>query len=171
MRAVNDLSAEYVRSILHYNPVTGIFSWRVSLSNRCIAGSIAGSSRNNGRRQISIEGRDYLSARLAWLYMTGDWPPFDIDHRDRNKGNDRWKNLRPATRSQNHFNRSAYRNNTSGFKGVSCDRARQQFAADIRANGKRIRLGRFPTAEEAAAAYQNAATREHGEFACFDGRN
>jgi hypothetical protein len=167
MKAVNDLSADYVRSILSYDPLSGDWRWIKTLSRRASAGKQAGAIRTDGRRAIRIDGRDYLAARLAWLIMTGEWPPFDIDHRDLNKGNDRWLNLRPATRSQNFFNKRLTKRNSSGFKGVSFDSARGQWFGELTANGKRILRGRFATAEEAAAAVSEARARAHGEFARF----
>jgi hypothetical protein len=167
LKAINDLSTGYVRSILSYEPLSGELTWLKTLSNRAVAGSKAGASRKDGRKIIAIDGRDYVAARLIWLIVTGEWPPADVDHRDLDKGNDRWDNLRLATRSQNFFNKLARRDNASGFKGVSYDSARDKYAADIQANGKRVRLGRFDTAEEASRAYRAAAIREHGEFARF----
>src|ERR1700726_3642325 len=73
-----------------------------------------------------------LPNQLAWFYMTGRWGRATIDHRDGNPANNRWKNLRVATPSQNNANRRRPRNNTSGFKGVCLTRnagnGRQPFA-------------------------------------------
>jgi HNH endonuclease/AP2 domain len=168
MKAINDLSAEYVRSLLSYDPLSGELRWRKKMyRSRVPAGSIAGHREKDGRMRVGIEGRHYQAARLAWLIVTGEWPTFDIDHRDLDKGNDRWKNLRLATCSQNCFNKRALRNNTSGFKGVWFDPGRSRYCTQIKANDKRIMIGRFDTAEEAARAYRDAAEREHGEFARF----
>jgi len=89
----------------------------------------------------------------------------EVDHRDRDTLNNRRGNLRRGSHSQNCFNRRAQSNNHSGFKGVSFDRSRNKWAAEIQTNGHRVRLGRFPTREAAAAAYAEAAKKYHGEFA------
>jgi HNH endonuclease/AP2 domain len=167
MKAKTDLSTAYVRSLFTYDRRSGDLRWRITRSNRAPAGTLAGTIRPDGRRIVHIDGRLYFASRLAWVIVTGEWPPFDVDHRDLDKGNDRWRNLRPATRSQNLFNRGTNRNNTSGYKGVSFDAARGSYDARIMVKRKQLCLGRFKTAEQAARAYRDAAIREHGEFARF----
>lgn len=88
-----------------------------------------------------------------------------VDHRDRDTLNNRRHNLRSVTASQQILNRGLSRNNTSGYKGVSFDRSRQKYAADIMVDGTRMRLGRFKNPEDAAHAYNKAASKLHGEFA------
>jgi len=99
----------------------------------------------------------------------GEWPASDItiDHRDRNRANNTsdLSNLRAATFAENNWNRPAYRNNKSGFKGVSLDKLTGKWRAIIRCNKVTHRLGRFETPEVAAAVYYEAARRLHGEFA------
>jgi hypothetical protein len=97
--------------------------------------------------------------------MTGDWPPFEIDHIDMNGLNNRWNNLREATHSQNMMNK-LYPNST-GFKGVSIRRkcTIRPFVARIHINNRHKHLGYFKTAKEAHTAYVRAAQKEHGEFA------
>jgi hypothetical protein len=102
---------------------------------------------------------------LIWLYMTGEWPSDDIDHRDRDGLNNRWANLREATRSQNLANRCAQVNNAIGVKGVCLERATGRYLAYIKVAGRTIALGRFGTAEEASRAYMAAALQHFGEFA------
>lgn len=89
-----------------------------------------------------------------------------VDHIDRNGLDNRRSNLRRATPSQNQFNSKRRRDNTSGYKGVCT--ARKRWRAEIKANGKRIRLGTFGTPEEAARAYNAAALRLHGQFALLN---
>jgi hypothetical protein len=110
------LTAEKVRELLHYDPDTGIFTWRVNRSN-AKAGAIAG-SMDNGYRLIKINGHKHLASRLAWLYMTGAWPERNIDHRDLGPSNDRWENLRLGDHSENAQNTHVRRNNKVGKKGV-----------------------------------------------------
>src|SRR6202020_1670283 len=94
--SLTDLSAKYLRSILSYSKKTGLFTWKVMLSRRGVIGKIAG-FKNAGRIKIGINNTDYMAHRLAWLYIKGEWPKYEIDHRDENKSNNRWKNLRHAT--------------------------------------------------------------------------
>lgn len=95
--------------------------------------------------------------------MTGDWPPDDVDHRDLNKANNKWTNLRLATRSQNVANGARRTDNRSGFKGVT--RRGNKWEARIRAGGLLHYLGLFETTEAAHEAYCAAAAKLHGEFA------
>ena len=89
----------------------------------------------------------------------------EVDHVDTNGINNQRSNLRVCTRTQNRSNLSAYRTNTSGFKGVSWDKGARKWAARIAAKGRRIHLGLFTNKIEAAHAYNQAALRYHGEFA------
>lgn len=98
------LTAESLRELLHYDPQTGIFTWRVTRGN-LKACSRAGSMKEDGYIRVCIGERRYHAHRLAWLYVTGDWPVEEIDHINRNKADNRFTNLRPATRSTNEQNR------------------------------------------------------------------
>jgi hypothetical protein len=95
--------------------------------------------------------------------MTGKWCSLVIDHRDGDPSNNRWANLRRATRSQNSANRRIPRNNPCGFKGVS--RHRGKWDATICKKGRRHFLGSFLTPQAAHAAYVKAARKLFGEFA------
>ena len=95
--------------------------------------------------------------------MKGKWCSQVIDHRDGDPSNNRWTNLRSATRSQNSANKRLYRSNACGLKGVC--RERSGWRATIYKNGRRRHLGNFPTPQEAHAAYVKAARKLFGEFA------
>jgi AP2 domain/HNH endonuclease len=158
-----DLTAEYVESVLDYDPETGEFRWKVSRPPRGRIGAIAGHIKRNGHRYIGLNGgTEYLASRLAWLIMKDEWPEHEIDHEDRDPGNDRWNNLRPATSTQNIANRVT--RNATGYKGVQWRPKLGKFTAKIMINRKQIYLGLFHTAAEAHAAYCAAASAEHGEF-------
>ena len=84
MTAKNDLSQEYIKSILIYNPETGLFTWVHRNSKK------VGRMTNSGYIQIGINCRLYMAHRLAYLYMIGKWPEYDIDHINMNKSDNRW---------------------------------------------------------------------------------
>lgn len=157
------ISQSRLRSLIHYDPDTGEFKWiarRRGINIRKRPGRV----RADGYLEICVDGRLYTAQRLAWFYMTGQWPQGDVDHRDLDRLNNRWGNLRDATKAQNQANTLVRKSNTSGFKGVSLERRTNRWQAQIRVHGVRKHLGTFDTPEEAGAAYANALTATHGEF-------
>lgn len=159
-------SAERVRELLDYNALTGGFLWRASPSRNTPAGSVAGADCE-GYRLIRVAGGRYKAHQLAWLYMTGEWPSRQVDHKDTNRSNNRWDNLRLATGSQNKANMGKRADNTSGFKGVRWYPQTNRWVAQIGFQGKRKTIGYFKSPELAHVAYCEAADRLFGEFARF----
>lgn len=164
-----------LRSMLHYDPETGVFTWlprrdRMGRRNTRFAGKVAGNTYRPPKAKseyvsICVLNWPFAAHRLAFLYMTGEWPLGQADHEDLNGLNNRWSNLRDATKAQNMSNTSAPKTNRTGFKGVCFDNGKSRFLAQIRHNGKSIFIGRYRTAEEAHAAYCQKATELRGEFA------
>lgn len=159
-----DLSAERLRELLEYDPDTGTFRWRVSRGPRK-AGAVAGCTDHYV--QIMVDGKNYKGHRLAWLWMTGEWPANEIDHKGGDGSDNRFDEIRPATSSQNKMNRKLIVSNTSGLKGAFLDKRDGRWYSRISVNGELTHLGRFETAEEAHAAYAAAARQAYGEFACL----
>lgn len=161
------ITQERLKELLEYSPDTGLFFWLVDRGGKK-AGDIAG-CRKRTYIVISLDDRVYRAHHLAWLYMTGEWPKPFVDHRDLNKHNNIWANLRIATKSQNMANVGRIKSNVSGLKGVSAYRAGERcgkpWQACIGVNGKSKHLGHFATKEEAHAAYVVAAEKLFGEFA------
>lgn len=154
---------DYVRDVLHYEQDTGVFRWRISSGTRR-RGAIAGHIDDQGRPKLQVNGDRYLQSRLAWYWMVGAWPRHEIDHIDGDHANNRWENLREATRSENECNKPARASNTSGAKGVR--RVGGRWRAEIQKDGERVHLGYFDTREGARQAYIDAAESLHGVFAC-----
>jgi hypothetical protein len=169
------LSQQIVRDLLHYDPETGIFTWRYrdrkystsdkayKLFNATFAGKIAGGFDDCGYIKIKILGRLFSAHRLAFLYMTGGFPATEVDHIDRNKTNNRFENLRVVSRAvniQNNFN--PLPSNKLQIRGVR-HYLGKKFVARIRANNQCHHLGTFDTAEEAEAAYLAAKAALHPE--------
>jgi len=170
--AKEQISADRLRSLLRYDPDTGVFTWRVVHGGRkrIPAGIVAGTRftpacGKSDYLAITLDGRTYSLHRLAWLYMTGEWPDSFIDHADMDGMNNRWSNLRLATKGQNMQNRRPQKNSKSGRKGVGWLAANRKWRAYICVNRKFRHLGLFDSPEEASAAYLEAAKTLYGEFA------
>lgn len=163
---MNDsLTYERLRELLNYESTTGIWTWIKRTSNRIKVGDIAGSQDPEGYWLIVVDRKHYFSHRLAWFYMTKEWPKNQIDHRDVDPSNNKWDNLREASHGPNAANAKRRRTNTSGFKGVCfCKRARK-WSAQITINKDHKNLGLFDTPKEAHSAYVKAAEEYFQEFA------
>ena len=152
----NELTAEKLRELLHYDPETGIFTRKVSTANRVKVGDVAGCLRGDGYLSIMLQRRLYQAHRLAWLHTYGEWPTGQIDHINRVRTDNRISNLRDVTHKQNHQNRSKPSSNTSGHPGVCWHKLNSRWVAQIKHNQKPIHLGYFSTIEEAVAARKAA---------------
>lgn len=158
------LSREYVLTRLSYDPISGVFTW-ISSPRSGWVGKRAGSVKNKGYRVVAVDDVRVLEHRLAWLLMTGEWPSGEIDHRNGVRHDNRWRNLRASTKSQNQANARRRTDNTSGVKGVTWNKTRKKWVAQIQIRGRRLSLGGFTTLEAAAEAYKKAAKEHHKEFA------
>ena len=153
------LTQERLKELLHYDPETGVFIWRVR-RGMALAGSVAGNRRKNGRIAIYVDDVEHKAARLAWLYVHGVHPEKFIDHINGDPGDDRLSNLREVTNSENMQNqRRARTNSSSGLLGVVNNGGKWQ--ATIRLDGVRKYLGTFKTPEEAHQAYLEAKRTIH----------
>jgi hypothetical protein len=167
------LTVERLKEVLLYEPGMGHFIHRPRAGadqptktwNTRYAGKIAGTVRVDGRRVLCIDGKHYFAARLAWLYMTGKWPNPEADHESTDRCDDRWGNLREATRQQNACNTRTRRHSKSGMKGAHWHKKSQKWQARITSHGKMKGLGYYDTKEQAHQAYCSAASRLHGVFA------
>lgn len=160
------LNAEQLRLIVRYDPETGKFFWLRETKNHIgKVGCEAGSIMVTGYAKIAIDGRDYKAHRLAWLWMTGEWPKDRIDHKNRNKSDNRWENLREATCTENKANQVVSKNNKLGVKGVKFDKKSRNYSATIRKHRHSYFLGKFSTIDDAKRAYAEAAINLFGEFA------
>jgi hypothetical protein len=164
-----ELTAARLRELLRYDPEAGTFTRRVSVSGRSgrtcqQAGEpLAPKLRSDGYLRATIDGKAYMLHRLAWLYMTGEWPRTEIDHLDGNRSRNAITNLREATRTENNQNRHfARRDSSSRMLGAFRveRKGRVVWRSGIRVDGRIKHLGYFVTPGEAHDAYR-AAKRIH----------
>lgn len=153
-----------LKQLLDYNPETGLFTWLEQYNSRTIVDSTAGTVDSGGYIKIQIYGKQYRGGRLAWFYMTGEWPLEYIDHKDGNRANDAWCNLREATYSESTHNRylPVGESGLRGVRRIHSDPPRWE--ARIAVGYHRTTLGTFDSAEEAHAAYLAASNNLHGKF-------
>jgi hypothetical protein len=150
----NDLTAQRLRELLHFNCETGVFTRLVATAQRSKIGDIAGSIHSSGYVHIKILGECYKAHRLAWLYVYGTWPIYEIDHIDGNPGNNSIANLRDIPHKINAQNmRSHSKTNKVGLLGVSKGKRGKNWCAQIGIDGEIIHIGTFQTPHLAHAAY------------------
>lgn len=154
------ITQERLRQVMNYSPDTGLFTWSIG-KGTAKAGDIAGTPQSTGYVFIRIDGIKYLAHRLAFLYMTGKWPEACVDHINHVRTDNRWANLRPASRADNSKNASRYASNSSGHHGVSWKKRDKSWIARICVDGRHIHLGSFRNVESAVAA-RKEAERMHG---------
>lgn len=151
-----------LRRVLDYNRESGEFRWLKKLSNRALAGSVAGTLEGYGYIQILIHGTLVKAHRLAWVFAYGQWPSGLIDHVNGNRADNSLLNLRDASRLVNQQNlRSAPKNSSTGILGAHIATSGKPFRSRIRVDGKERHIGKYETAEQAHAAYVAAKRRLH----------
>lgn len=138
------ITQEYLKELIHYNPETGHFTWRQS-RGRVAKGQRAGYYGTEGYRLIRVNNFCYREARLAFLYMTGSWPKYWMDHLNRIRDDNRWDNLCDSTPTENNIN------NSSTNVSLSNRSLRKKWRARVQKNGKEKHLGYFATQAEAKA--------------------
>lgn len=161
------MTYEQFCKIFRYDPETGLFHC-LGASRRNVrrVGDVAGKPRKKGYPQIWIGNQPHLAHRLAFLYMTGEWPTGHVDHKDGNPQNNKWDNLRICPeQTLNNANMKLGVRNRSGFKGVSFCTTTGKWAAGIMVHKRSYYLGRYDTKEQASEAYMRAADKHFGEFA------
>lgn len=166
--AKREITQEYLRSLFHYDPETGVLTWKERprehfVSNR---GWNTWNVKNAGRRagadcgpnywRVSVDKRRYLLHRVIWMLVHGSWPVV-IDHLNGDRGDNRISNLRNTTKAENNKNRAMDTRNTSGVAGVSWNKRLSKWQSKL----SRRHLGFFE-AKEAAIRARKAAESVHG---------
>lgn len=152
-----------IKDLITYNPNTGQFYNLVDRNSRSRKGDILGSvSKYNGYTVLRFNNKIYRAHRLAWFFMTGSFPENDLDHINGDRSDNRFSNLREATRKENTRN-TKYRGGASGYKGVFP--SGKNWRARITVDGKQINLGTFKNISDAVNSYDLAAKLYFGDFA------
>jgi hypothetical protein len=160
----NMLTQERLKELFSYDPETGIFRvLKARKGSSKKVGDIIGSKHPLGYIEADVDGKRYTLHRLAFLYMTGSFPTGSVDHRNRNKADNSWLNLKEVTHQENMENSIKPRSHGKlGYRGVY--KRKDKFGAKIVCNKQQIHLGFFNTVEEAANAYLKAKPLIHTNF-------
>lgn len=156
-------SQERLLELLDYDPADGLLFWKprnsTAMRNNSFAGREAFTAVANGYRTGSVDGVTYRAHRIIWKIVYGS-DPEDIDHINGDRQDNRLANLRSVSRSDNMRNAQLRSNNSSGVVGVTYNRERRKWVAQIK-DGKQRVIGRFDSFDEAVSARQSAE-REAG---------
>ncbi len=152
------VSSERLKSLLHYSPESGLFTWKEGTK---LSGRTAGCIVSGEYWAIKIDKVRYRAHRLAFLYMTGDWPADQVDHINHIRSDNRWCNLRSADGFINQKNRLMNKNNSSSVTGVAWDKRNKKWQVYIMVNRVQTSLGRTVDFFEACCRRKSAEIR-HG---------
>jgi hypothetical protein len=154
-----DLLLETLDRYLHYDPETGLFTWKVAASSRRAAGSMAGTLHTGGYWTIRVRGCRGFAHRIAWaMHYREDPEHMEVDHINCNRLDNRIINLRLVDRVDNQRNRAgANKNSRSGLRGVYYHARTNKWRAQLGYDYRSTHLGLFDTPEEAHAAFLAAA--------------
>lgn len=156
------ITQSYLKDLLRYDPLNGRFLRIKSFSNNAKVGVFVGSKCKNGYLLVGIGKKKYYLHRLAWLYMTGEMPEFQIDHINGDREDNRFSNLRHVTNQINSQNQRKSRSKRElGLLGASYRKDTGKWSAHIVIDGKRKTIGCFDTAQEAHVAYVNEKRIRH----------
>lgn len=153
---------------LKYDHHTGRFTWNVNKPGvYARKGNRAGNIRGDGYRQIRVDGHLYLEHRLAWFYMNGVWPDEQVDHRTGDRSDNRWEQLRGASKSQNQANQNGHRHRERPYIGVDMHTRASGvvWRSSIRKDGLSYHLGYFQEPEDAYMARVVAELALYGDYA------
>jgi hypothetical protein len=139
-----ELTQAYLKTILHYDPLTGVFTNNIGKEPGYFKKDI-------GYRFIRVNKKYHPAHRLAFLYMLGEMPP-EIDHLSGERADNRWCNLRSVTRLENTRNKRLYKNSKSGIAGVSWAKNAGKWLASIKVDGSSVHIGLYDSKFEAACA-------------------
>lgn len=150
-------------SLVSYDPETGVFTRLKGTGKGAAAGykTMVSLDASNGYRRLCIGGKPYYAHRLAWLYMTGNWPAHQIDHVNMDRADNRFANLRQADNAQNNQRSKARADSKTGVLGVSWHKKSGKYVAQIRHRGRSIYLGLHDSIDAAVITRQAAERQLH----------
>jgi hypothetical protein len=151
-----------LKELLNYDPITGLFVWNVDRNQKVLAGSQAGRIEGHGYLEIVINRVRFRAQRLAWFYMTGQWPIDQVDHKNNIRLDNSWDNLRAANQGENQCNLGPRSNNKLGIKNIF--KTKNGYRVEIKKN-KVATSKAFANLDEAIVWRDIKLNELHGVFA------
>ncbi len=159
----NGVTADELRRMLSYDPDTGVFTWKHTVSSKAPKGSSPSGKDRDGYLVMTFKGKYLRQHRVAWCYMTGSWPKEKIDHKNGIRDDNRFCNLRECDEQDNNRNRGLSAVNTSGVSGVSFQQGKWAVRLRLNKHDRRF-FGYFDDLELAELVANEARNKYHGEF-------
>lgn len=150
-------SIDELRGMFDYDPATGVVTRTIKTGKNTYAGQVVGSN-SNGYLSVMVGGQNIMLHRMIMAMELGVWPDF-VDHRDRNRSNNKRENLRVATRALNNHNKTSV--GKSGVRNVRVS-ADGVYYVNVTKNGKRHYFGRYKDLELAELVAQEAEIKLYG---------
>ena len=149
------ITQKRLKEVLTYRKTTGKFLRNYNFY-RFMKGSEAGSTHQRGYVHIGIDGEEYKAHRLAFLYVTGQWPKHGVDHKNGDKSDNKWNNLRDVSQVDNNKNAKKRKDNVSGCTGVHWCNTHERWKVQIGHGAKRKYIGSFIKLGDAIKARKKA---------------
>lgn len=130
-------------------------------------GALVGTPNRDGYLTVNLIGRMFFIHHLVWAAEHRAWPSENLDHYNKNNQDNRIQNLREANQVLNGANKRLYKNNKTGYMGVSYSAELGKYKSSVASNGKQHHCGYFPTAKEAYEA-RRALIAQHPEWGFTD---
>jgi hypothetical protein len=152
-----------LKSLVSYSPETGEFTRLKGTGKGAAKGAVTKGcvDKSTGYRKICIQGKQLYAHRVAWLYMTGQWPEDQIDHKNMDRADNKFDNLRQANNAENNQRSRARADSKTKVLGVCWHKKAEKYVAQIKHQGNAIYLGLHNSIESAVAARQTAELQLH----------
>jgi hypothetical protein len=157
------LTQEKLKTLLSYDPDTGVLTWQSKPSRGIKVGRQAGTPTSQGYLALQINKKKMLVHRAIWFYVHGVWPPEEIDHINHVRDDNRLCNLRLANRLENSHNTQKHEKNLSGHKGVAWHNRNKKWQVQMRFAGKNYYVGQFSDLQDAIQARLQTETKLYAD--------